>query len=157
MDRLVQVTPGIIPKGYNDLSDAVFSAGNLESERKCNLVNGRVLVGFECDGSSLVLRFDNDWCLWVSVGSNKVDWDVMSETPSLGEAQDEDVFLKYPSGNVVCWNQRRFLSGLLGRQIAISPGEQYLFLFVRGVADYMFSVLVNQDCLCGVFLFISEV
>lgn len=122
------------------------------------MIGGGFVVAYELGGDSLVLSFDSGWYLVVSAGDNRVDWDVVSVKPAIKEdVREENIYLLHPSGEIVLWEQRSFLEKLLGKQVAISPSDQYLFFFVRDEADYVFDFFINVDFPCERFLFLSEV
>ncbi|GFM77212.1 hypothetical protein [Pseudomonas cichorii] len=159
MEHVVSVVRGITPHAYDSLPNAVaLSRVTKERKEKCDLIGGGFVVAYELGGDSLVLSFNNGWHLVVSAGDNRVDWDVVPVKPAIKEGGRKGVVYRlHPDGEIVLWKPRIFLNKLLGKQAAISPSNQYLFLFVRDEADYIFDFLINVDIPDERFLFLSEV
>jgi hypothetical protein len=158
MSRVIRVASGIAPVAYSSLSDASSAAEEkiLDSKKKCSLVNGRFVTGYSYSKDALVIDFDNDWHLLVSVGDNEIRWDVVLEKPSLhGGELGESISFQLSNGETMRWEQSTILDGFVGKQAAISPSDQYLFIFARNEAEHMFSVFVNQENLSEKFLVIS--
>jgi hypothetical protein len=159
MNKVVQVTHGIIAREYNSLSEAVLSAEKCTQsfKNKCNLINGKTVVDYQFDGSALVIKLDNELYLLISTGEMTVFWDVFSIRPSINVPVGcQGIEFEFPSGEKVLWNWKIILDNFVGKQIAISPSDQYLFIFTRGGPEYMFDVFWDKEDANVKYLFISE-
>lgn len=54
------------------------------------------------------------------------------------------------------WNWGQILNSIIGRQVAISPSDQYLFVFTKDSSVFMISTLVDRENDKVQYLMISE-
>ena len=121
------------------------------------LVNDQVVEGYAFYGDRLSLRFSNDKYLHIFPGVNRVDWYVSAE-PTLNRAplESEQVTFQFPDRSAMDWSWKTILDGFIGRQAAISPSEQWVFIFYRGGVEYMINVLQDASDRQRSYLLISE-
>jgi len=160
MEKIVKVTVAYRQSEFSSLLDAVnASASDIKPKKsKVELINGKVVTAYKFNGTVLVICFENDNYLVVSIGEKRVNWNVASTKPNIGTQLDEcKVFFQYPNGDKTLWNWKNILDGFIGKQIAISPSEQSLFIFTRGGDEYLFDVLIDVENNNSHFLNLSEV
>lgn len=148
MDKIIRVTRGICDNEYNSMSEAVAAAKQKENlyKAKLDLINGKVLKSYQFSGSELVLFFGNDLYAVISPGQNAINLDVVPSKPRvdviLGE---QDVYLELPSGTKIVWDWKMVLDNFIGKQIAVSPSDQVLFVFARDGAEFLITFYVEYD------------
>jgi hypothetical protein len=92
--------------------------------------------------------------LTISAGKQVIEWDVVSVRPNdIGEIKEQNVYFEFKNGKKIFWDWKMILDSFVGNQIAISPSDQFLFIFPRGGDEYMFDELV--DNLGNRFLYLS--
>ncbi|MES9853141.1 MAG: hypothetical protein ABW170_15090 [Candidatus Thiodiazotropha sp. L084R] len=162
MANYVKVSYGFSPKAYSTMSEALLASDGNEqtsSSDKCHLINGHVVLDYEFDGTCLIIHFDNGKYLTVLPGSEKIEWDVVNNKPdnivTVGQSNDGIMF-ELSNGEKFKWNWREILNSFIGKQIAISPSEQYLFIFSREGSEYVFSSLLDEENINKQYLMISE-
>lgn len=160
MTKLVQVTQGIIAREYNSFSEAVGSAARCTQSamNKCDMINGKTVVDYQFNGTSLVIKFDEELYLLISAGEISVVWDVLVAKPSVKKFMScQGIIFEFPSGEKLPWNWKVILDDFIGKQVAISPSDQYLFIFTRSGPEYMFDVFWDKGNPVIKYLYISEV
>jgi len=60
------------------------------------------------------------------------------------------------SGSVFEWNSEALFSKFIGKMIALSDSDQYLFVYVKDLGDYMCSYLIDVDSIQSPFLYLSD-
>ena len=155
MDRVIQVTQCFYPKEYKSLSEAIEVATLKKSEKsKSELINGKIVVGYQFNGESIIISFDNRKYLTISSGKKSIEWDVVSIRPKITKkAIEQNIYFDFENGDRVFWDWKMILDSFVGKKIAISPSDQFLFIFTQGGEEYMFDVLV--DNFNNKFLFLS--
>jgi len=148
MDKIILVTRGICDNDYNSMSEAVAAAKQKEKvyKAKLDLINGKVLKSYQFSGSKLVLFFGNDLYAVISPVQNAINVDVVSYKPRIDVISGEqDVYLELPGGTKIVWDWKRVLDNFIGKQIAVSPSDQVLFIFARDEGEYLITFYVE----CG--------
>ncbi|MDE1461027.1 hypothetical protein [Spartinivicinus poritis] len=159
MKKVIQVTQKIRANEYNSLSEAT-AASDRESidKNKASLINGKVVVNYQFDGLNLILEFNNGNYLKVFAGINSVEWDVLLTKPTISDLNlQSNISFEFPSGDQVFWNWKAIFNSFIGKQVAISPSDQFLFIFSRGGKEYIFNHLVNKNDPDDHYLYIGEV
>lgn len=158
MTREIETVPYLLTTKYSSISEAVSGVRCIEKDtNKLENINGKIVTGYRFNGHSLIFSFDNNSYLKVSIGNSSIDWDVVFEEPlMISENLDDAILFKTNGVEDFLWEWKNLLNSFIGKQIAISPSDQYLFLFVRGIGDYMFNACANKANLKEVFLYISE-
>lgn len=160
MGQIIRVVRGFSLKEHRSFDKAVHAAmsQNIDSRRaKCELINGKKVLDYQFDGEYLVVHFNNEKYLIISSGENKIIWDVVSTKPQVGTQIDyEDVYFEFSSGNQAAWDWKNVLDSFVGEQVAISPSDQYLFIFTKDGKEYMIDSLISEKNPEDRFLFISE-
>ncbi|MCP3689953.1 MAG: hypothetical protein GY784_16230 [Gammaproteobacteria bacterium] len=158
--QIIQVSNNIIATGYDSLSAAISVSTRIRDSKKdlCKLINKKVIVGYQFNGASLVLEAKDNIGLVVSMGKNAVEWDVVSHVPNIEKAKRDinNVVFEFSDGERFFWNWKEILDEFIGKQIIVSPSDQYLFIFIRDNKDYMIDYLVDINDPRNQFLFISE-
>ena len=153
------MTQGFIPNEYDSILEATTASAqkNILSKSKCESIKGKTFLDYKFNGASLSIHLDNEKYLLVSIGDKAIEWDVVSnEVDIQGQIKGEDVFFEFPNGDKELWNWERILNGFVGKKIAISPSDQFLFIYALGESEYMFDILIDSENLKNKFLFISE-
>jgi hypothetical protein len=162
MVNIAKVSFGFLPKAYSTMSEALLAskeATEASSKEKCNVINGHVVLDYEFDGTCLIIHFYNGKYLIIHPGSEKIEWDVLKNKPNniLNSNQsNEGITFELSNGEKFPWNWKEILNGFIGKQIAISPSDQYLFIFSREGPEYMFYSLIDDENSKKQYLMISE-
>ncbi|OHX38157.1 hypothetical protein BJL95_23400 [Methylomonas sp. LWB] len=123
------------------------------------MINGRIVESYQFNGELLVIGFDNGKFLTIYPEENKIGWNVVSEWPMVTgkyENEYENIYFKFPGGEEVLWNWKDILDSFVGKQVAISVSDQFLFIFTRDGVEYMFDVLLDVNNKNSRFLFLSQ-
>ncbi|MCG8486488.1 MAG: hypothetical protein MI756_03385 [Chromatiales bacterium] len=161
MSRVIKVSHGFSPNAYASISEAVSVTTIVPASEKikCESINGHLVLGYQFNGSCLVVSFDNGKYLVVFPGKEKIEWDVVTDKPTFNEqihSENSDIIFELPSGNHFSWDWEKILDTFVGRQVAISPSDQFLFIFYRGGAEYIFTSLLDKEDINRQYLLISE-
>lgn len=159
MDKIIRVTQGICDNEYNSMSEAVAAAKQKENvyKVKLDLINGKVLKGYQFNGSTLVLFFANDLYAVIAPGQNAVNFDVVPHKPRIDVLSGEqDIYLELPCGTRIVWDWNKILDNFMGKQIAVSPSDQVLFIFARDGDEYLITFYVEYDDPQKQLLYISQ-
>lgn len=159
MNNTIQVLRSI--RAYEDksLSDAVTVSIDKDglNKPKFDLINGRKAVRYKFNGFKLVITFENGMYLIVSPGDNLIEWDIVSVEPEIGNEEDlQNIFFEFENGNKISWDWKRILDSFIGKQVAISPSKQYLFIFAKDGDEYMFDAYKDFKNKNVQYLVISE-
>jgi len=160
VNQTVQVSRSIRPYEDKSLSDAVTVAIDKSglNKPKFDLINGRIAVRYKFDGTKLVIAFENGMYLTILPGNNLIEWDIVSVEPEIGNEEDrQNIYLEIQNGNKILWDWKRILDSLVGKQVAISPSKQYLFIFAKDGDEYMFDAYKDIKNPNVQYLVISEV
>lgn len=159
MAKIIKVEPGIFPVAYKSFEQAVSQKERRKFEnQKLDMINGKVLAGYQFDGSNLILTFDNKINVIISIGDNSVIWSIESSfSGSEHLLNEEDVVFEYSDGLMKLWDWKSVLDKHIGKKIAFSPSDQFLFFYSEDKVEYMFSILINTNNMSDRFLHISEV
>ena len=164
MKQTLDVLSGIDAKAHSSFSSAVVkskAASSDTSEHNLEKIRGmcaeKIIYGGEC----IIIIFENsNISAYITVGDNRVKCRLLSDhnhtSVSLNTEIPEIVELRFPSGRTAQWNRRRLFDSLVGKQIALVSSDQYLFLYVKNGADYMFDFLIERNQKCRPFLYLSE-
>jgi hypothetical protein len=159
MSKIIRVLPGIKAREYNSLAEASESAARSSRsvKYKCDMINGKIVVDYQFNGISLVVKFDNEMYLLVSPSENSINWNVLSSKPYTNEFGNyQDIIFEFTSGTRISWDWKVILDGFVGKQVAISPSDQFLFIFSPGGPEYIFDFLVDMENTNIKYLFLSE-
>lgn len=108
------------------------------------MIHGKTVVDYQFGESTLVIKFPNELYLLISTGEEAVSRDVLSVGPSpTVPVSCQGILFEFPSGEKVLWSWKTILDNFIGKQIAISPSDQYLFIFARGGPEYIFDVFLG--------------
>lgn len=151
MHRIIEVKQCFYPKEYNSLSEAVEAA---TKKSTAELINGKIVLDYQFNGDSIIISFDNGKYLTIRSGEKSIEWDVVSIKPIIKKKIiEQNIYFDFENGDRVFWDWKMILDGFVGKKIAISPSDQFLFIFTQGGEEYMFDVLV--DNVNNKFLFLS--
>lgn len=154
MSELIKVRFGILAITHDSFERAIQGA----SRQELVVVNGQILVEYEFNGHDLVLRLDNNKCCYISIGDNCITCSVgdnfrLSEKSNL----PTDAIFEYPSGENQEWDWKIKLEGLIGKKIALSPSDQFLFLHSEDRKEYIFNCVESIMDPSMKYLYISDV
>lgn len=160
MSHTIRVLASIRPNNHESFSDAV----DIDVEKtgldkpKCDLINGRKVVNYQFNGTSLKISFENEMHLIVSLGENLINWDIVTIEPKIeNQIIEQKIYFDYGNGNKISWDWKNILDSFLEKQIAISPSDQYLFVFTKHEDEYMFDVFEEKENPNNKYLVISKV
>lgn len=145
-------------KSYDSMSEAVTAAKlRIESEQSLDLINGAIVEDYRFYGDCLVFKFENGEYLNIKPGLESLQWYVLAFPENRPSSYPpEDLTLSFSDGEEVEWGWKTILDGFIGKQTAVSPSDQCLFIFNRGGPEYMISVLLEAENPDKQMLFISE-
>lgn len=159
MDKIIRVVEGFCDNEYDLMAEAV-AAANVKAKlykTKLDLINGKILKSYQFGGNVLVLCFSDDLYAVISSDQNSIYLDVISDDPKIDNiSAEQHVYLELPCGLKMLWDWKNILDGFIGKQVAISPSDQVLFIFYRGGAEYLITFYVEKDNPKKQFLAISE-
>jgi len=159
VEKLIKVTQGFLANEFNSLLEATTASvnKNILNKSKCKMVNGNTVLDYKFNGFSLSVHLDNGMFLLVSLGDQSIEWDVVSDEIDMqGLIIDHDIYFEFSNGDKVMWDWKKILDGFVGKKIAISPSDQFLFIYALGEKEYMFDVLMDRENLIDKYLYISE-
>ena len=159
MEKLIRVTQAFLANEYNSLLEATTSSANknILNKSKCEMVSGNTVLNYKFNGVSLSIHLDNGKYLIVSLGDQLIEWDVVSnEIDMQGQINDHNIYFEFSNGDKVQWDWKIILDGFVGKRIAISPSDQFLFIYALGEKEYMFDALMDRENLIDKFLYITE-
>jgi hypothetical protein len=161
MSKLIRVSHGFSPNAYASISEAISVSKSICASRKmkCESINGHIVHSYQFNGVFLVLSFDNGKYLIVFPGKEQIEWDVVADKPEMiGQINscDSDTIFELPNGVQIVWNWKETLDTFVGRQVAISPSDQFLFIFYREGPEYIFTSLVDKKDTNRQYLLLSE-
>ena len=154
----MNVESGINPNTHSSIDAAV--AASKSDLQNYDEIRGKRVIGIDYAQSTIKIIFeDTDFLAIIRIGNNRIDCTITQEaldnlSSSVPKMPDQ-IELDF-SGTVVEWNRARFFDQFIGEIIALSPSDQYLFLFVKGGADYMCDYLIEKNNACEPFLYLSE-
>jgi len=154
MVKSIKVRPGILAKEH----DSFFSAIIEQQKESLNLVNGRAVNAYKYNGDQLVLCLDSGVFILIFAEKDFISWKVIDESPSLGGRDfPRNITFEFPNGDEYLWRWEVEFNQFVGKKIAISPSEQFLFLYSENKREYIFNVL--EDCFDAAtkYLYISPV
>jgi len=158
MSLKLEVKPGIEPIAYDTLEEAV--SPNVGSISNYEQIKGKRVSGTQYSSDTLTLLFDDtNYVVNLTIANNRIDCDISQDrktTPSNSKHQIPGVLDLDFSGTSVTWNRELILNNFIGHVIALAPSEQYMFLYVKDVGDYMCSFLVAENENYSPFIYFSE-
>lgn len=159
MTKIIKVDYLLTPVGYNSFLSSISTAEHKKNDSsKAWEINGKIVNNYWFNDNLLIIEFNNNKFLIISPGARAVTWDVLEEKPPIENCIDElDLFFEIPGGEVLGSSWKLILDSFIGRQVAISPSDQYLFIFSRGGPEYKIDILFDVQKPEDKFLFISEV
>ncbi|PUA26869.1 MAG: hypothetical protein B0W54_20815 [Cellvibrio sp. 79] len=141
MSEIIKVKLGIIAEAH----DSFFSATKELSKQEFNAVNGRILKSYEFNGHELIIYLDNHKACYVSTGENRINW-ILADSFQLNDKCHipTNIIFEYFNGVQEPWDLSNKLEKLIGKKIAFSPSEQYLFLYSEDKGEYIFDFVINE-------------
>ena len=139
MTRIIRVVDGFCANEYDSFAKAVAAATKIAelNESKLAAINGKIVMDYQFNGDFLVISFNNGQYLTVSPSEKSIDWDVVSIKPQINEKIiEENVYFELASGTKILWDWKTTLDSFVGKQVAISPSDQVLFIFARSGNEY---------------------
>ncbi len=159
INKLIAVVQGFYPNEFNSLSETVEAAAKIKELKKLKIesINGKTVTDYQFNGTVLIVSFNNGQWLIISPGEKLINWDVVSIKPiMMGEIIEQNIHFQLTNGNKILWDWKTILDGFLGKQVVISPSDQYLFIFSRNGDEYMFDFLVDKCNPDKKYLYISK-
>lgn len=153
MTRVVKVKPAILPKAHGSFASAVKETSRYEMKS----INGQALLGYQFDGSKLFFLLNNDVVVRISIGNNAIDWSSARGTNLERLTPPENIVFEFPGGEIYPWRWEECFDSILGKKIALSPSEQFLFLSCENNREYIFNAVVSMSDESARFLYLSEV
>ena len=158
MNIKLKVKSGITANAYSSFEEAV--ASSKKELENYDEIRGNRVTNIEYASSAIAISFENtDFVAVISINDNRIDCNITKEIPdslsATGATIPDQVKLDC-SGVIVDWNRELFFAHFVGKIIALSPSDQYLFLFVKGGADYMCQYLIDENKIYAPFLYLSE-
>lgn len=145
MCKIIHVITMSAQNGYSSFPKLV-RASKSAMQLKCELINGKVLIDYEFCGDFLTLCFENNKYLIVSPGGRSINWDIVTIKPTNKYAiKNQKTYLVYRNAGKVIWDWKNVLDGFVGKKVAISPSDQYLFIFSRDRVEYMITYVVDKN------------
>ena len=154
----LNVESGISPTEHSSFDAAIASSKH--DLQYYEEVKGKRVVKIEYTPSVIKISFENtDFLAIIEIADNRIDCTITQEiaahlstaTPTI----PDHIRLDF-SGTIVEWDRVRFFDQFIGKIIALSPGDQYLFVFVKEGADYMCDYLIEKNNAYEPFLYLSE-
>ncbi|MBZ0167352.1 MAG: hypothetical protein K8I00_11150 [Candidatus Omnitrophica bacterium] len=148
----IEVIDKYTPKEYDTFGGALNAAKDRinEGKRESEKVRGATIDAYLYSGDQLTLLFSNNRALQIALAQNFVSWKLLDKSSiKSSEKMSPDAFiLSYSDGTTEIWEWKKILDGLLGlvfREIA--PSDIFMWIFVEGYEDIMFSglTLSNQE------------
>lgn len=152
MSLVIKVEPAILPKSHRSFSSAIKRA----SKPEVKSINGQVVLGYQFDGSKLLLLLNNDVVVRISIGNNAIDWRSNKGSCLERLTAPENVVFEFPGGEIFPWEWKECFDSFVGKKIALSPSEQFLFLSCEDKREYMFNAVVSISDASTKFLYLSE-
>ena len=158
MNRKLNVKSGISPTGHSSIDAAIASSKReLQNYKE---IKGKRVVEIDYSPSAIKISFENtDFLAIIEIADNRIDCTIIQEIPdhlsSATPAIPDQIKLDF-LGTIVDWDRTRFFDQFIGKIIAISPSDQYLFVFVKGGAEYMCDYLIEKNNAYEPFLYLSE-
>ncbi|MCL1036274.1 hypothetical protein L2750_03805 [Shewanella submarina] len=139
MKKVIPAEFGFKLKSHRTFRESVSSVDSVK-EKILEKINGEVLISFEFNGEALSLQFKNELFLNVKVGLDAIEWQV-SEIPDVTTSLSEqsNILFQFENDVRIEWDILNILEGFIGKQVAVSPSDQLLFIFTKGGVEYMFS------------------
>ena len=159
MDKIIQVEEGISDNEYDLMLEAVEAAKVKENlyKTKLDLINGKILKSYQFGGNALVLCFSDDLYAVILPDQNSIYLDVVFDNPKINNiSAEQNIYLELSCGLKILWDWKNVLDSFVGKQVAISPSDQVLFIFYRGGDEYLITFYVEKDNPKKQFLTISE-
>jgi len=158
MNNFIKVEQDYALNQYDTLSKAIDAGkSNIELKVKSKLINGQVVLGYQFNGTTLSIGFTNDKYLVISPGNYCITWDVVDKAPIIeNRPLEQRVIFEFPNNKRAKWEWEEILDSFVGKQVAISSSDQFLFIFSRDSSEFMFESLVDQDNVNFKYLNISE-
>lgn len=152
-----------VESGISPTEHSSFDAAIASSKRDLQYyeeIKGKRVVKIEYTPSVIKISFENtDFLAIIEIANNRIDCTIIQEIPdhlsSATPAIPDQIKLDF-SGTIVDWDRTRFFDQFIGKIIAISPSDQYLFVFVKGGAEYMCDYLIEKNNAYEPFLYLSE-
>lgn len=143
---------------YGSFSESIFaSKGSRGLVNDLDLISGRVAENYKFYESFLSIKFSNGKYLSVFPGPNRVDWKISdNEWIFDGDISNDNLILEFSSEERINWRWKSVLDDFMGKQVAVSPSDQLLFIFYRGGVEFVISVVEELDSPFKQILFISE-
>ena len=154
MSKIVKVNFGIMPIAH----DSFASATQGSNRQELALINGQILVAYEFNGHALVLQLDNTAYCYISIGANCITW-LVGDSFRLSDKSNPplDITFEYPTGETQAWDWKITLDELIGKKIALSPSDQFLFLYSEDKKEYIFDYVESVIDPAMKYLYISDV
>jgi len=154
----LHVESGISPVSHSSMEAAI--AASRRDLKNYNEIKGKRVTRIDYAFSTIRIYFENtDFLAIIEIADNRIDCIITQENPdtlsSAAPTLPDQIKLDF-SGTVVDWDRVRFFDQFIGEIVALSPSDQYLFLFVKGGAEYMFDYLIEKNNNCAPFLYLSE-
>ncbi|MDH1262929.1 hypothetical protein [Pseudomonas sp. GD03944] len=147
----------LTPIGYNSFSEALSASAQKNSAHSKEVeINGRIVCNYAFNGKSLAIEFDNHKYLLIYPGKNSVNWDVVEKKPFIESLHHGCDLLFDIKGKLFDLEWTKILNGFIGKQVAISLSDQYLFIFSKNGVEYMINIIFDVENQEEKFLFISE-
>ncbi|WP_428241560.1 hypothetical protein [Gynuella sp.] len=147
----------IEPTIYRSFEEAIVGSKQVSNlQKKLDHINGKTAIEYGFDGITLKLYFDSQFTLRVSIADKLIKWDVEKTINLEASRLDQNYTFIFPNGEKFKWGWDAVFSKFIGKQVAISTSDQYLFIFYRGGPEFMFSSLVNSENDTDHYLFLAE-
>lgn len=157
----IQVKSGIVANPHSSFGQAKGSSkkdienhGNIREKKvsKVDYFPNNIFIYFD----------ETDYYIHISIGDNQILCTITKESKlKLSNADynkrqiPKKVKLDY-SGVTLDWQSEIFFSKFIGKMIALSPNDQYLFVYVKDEADYICEYLLDKNNEYEPFLYLSE-
>lgn len=157
MNKIIRADFLLTPTEFHSFAESV-SASNQKNSKQSEAwkINGKIVRSYKFNGKSLVIEFNNDKLLAIYPRKKSVTWDVLEKSLPLNTRPMETTFLFEIKGKILDFNWSSILDGFIGKQVAISPSDQYLFIFSKEGPEYIIDILFDIENPEEKFLFISE-
>lgn len=140
MNEIIHVKFGIIAIAHSSFASATKELASQEFA----LVNGQTVLAYKFNGHELVISFDNHKVCKIFGGANRINW-MVADSFQLNDKFNppQNIVFEYSNGERDAWDWKNKFDGLIGKKIAFSPSEQYLFLYSEDKREHMFDFVVN--------------
>lgn len=152
-----------VQSGISAISNTTFESAVNKSRatiENYNEITGKAISEVYYSPDLLIIRFDKtEYNICLSIGENKIICNISERTVTNARATDtvipDSLTLEFNKFSVE-WDKKRFFDNFIGKSMRVSLSDQYIFVYVDGMADYMCDYLIDKDGKYPPFLYLSE-